>query len=67
MYPARIAKADRRMVNDLDYVNIKFPVSKKDYSKIEQKINICLNVFCSENELIYLVHVSDKEFQKCMD
>ena len=27
----RITKADRRMVNNLDYVDIKFPVSKKDY------------------------------------
>ena len=30
-----MTKADRKMVNDLDYVNIKFPVSKKDYRKIE--------------------------------
>ena len=27
----KITKADRRMVNDLDYVDITFPVSKKDY------------------------------------
>ena len=26
------------MVSGLDYDDIKFPVSKKDYSKIEQKI-----------------------------
>ena len=40
------------MVNDLDYVDINFPVSKKDYSKIEKKNNICINVFCYENDLI---------------
>ena len=28
------------MVNDLDYADIKFSVTKKDYSKIEQKNNI---------------------------
>ena len=33
----RITNADRKMVNDLDYVDIKFPVSKQDYSKIEKK------------------------------
>ena len=33
------------MVNDLDYVDIKFPVSKRDYCKTEQKNNICMNVF----------------------
>ena len=28
----RITKADRNMVNDLDYEGFKFSVSKKDYS-----------------------------------
>ena len=55
------------MVNDLDYVDIKFPVSKKDYSKIEQKSNICINVFSYENGLAYPVHVSHKVFEDCMD
>ena len=48
MHPQRMTKADRKMVNDLDYVNIKFPVSKKDYSKIELKNSICISVFCYE-------------------
>ena len=33
-------KADKNMVNDLDYEDIEFPVSKKDFKKIEQKKNI---------------------------
>ena len=65
--PERIAKADKNMVNDLGYKGIKFPVSKKDYCKIEQKHNICINVFCYENELIYPVYVSDQKFENCMD
>ena len=44
--PERITKADKNMVNDLDYEGIKFPVSRKYYCKIEQKNNICINVFC---------------------
>ena len=40
-YPERITKKDKNMVNDLDYGDIKFPVSKRDYSKIEQKNNVC--------------------------
>ena len=48
------------MINGLDYVDIKFLVSKKDYCKIEQKNNTCINVFCYENDLVYHVHVSDK-------
>ena len=67
MRPERITKADRRMVNDLDYEDIEFPVSKKDYCKIEPKNSICINVFCYENDLIYPSQISNKKFQKCMD
>ena len=55
------------MVNDLDYVDIKFSVSKKDYCKIEQKNSICISLFCYENDLVYPIYLSDKEFEKCMD
>ena len=50
------------MVTDLNHVDTKFPVSKKDYCKIEQKNSICINVFCFENNLFYPIHVSDKKF-----
>ena len=36
MHPEAITKADRRMVNNLDHVDIKFPISK-DYSRIKKK------------------------------
>ena len=55
------------MVNELDYQDIKFPVPIKDYEKIEQKNNICIDTFCYENNLIYSVFLSDKTFEKCMD
>ena len=38
------------MTNGLDYKDIKFPVSRKDYSRIEKK-NLCINVFCYEIDL----------------
>ena len=66
-HPEWITKTDGKMVNDLDYVNIKFIVSEKDHSKIEQKNNNYINVFCYEDYLVYPVHVSDKKFEKCMD
>ena len=47
------------MVNDLDYEGIKFPVSKKDYCRIERQNNICINVFFYENNLTYPVYLSD--------
>ena len=50
IHPERIPKADKNMANDLDYegikFSVKFPVSKKDFHKIEKNNNICLNVFC---------------------
>ena len=55
------------MINDLDYERIKFPVSKKDCCRIERQNNICINVFCHENNLIYPVYVSDQEFHNSMD
>ena len=33
------------MINNLNFKGIKFIVSKRDYCKIEQKNNICINVF----------------------
>ena len=49
------------MVNDLDYKGIELPISKKHLSKIEKKNNICINVFCYENNLVYPVYVSSKK------
>ena len=33
------------MVNDFDYVDIKFLVCKKDYCKTEENNSICVNIF----------------------
>ena len=55
------------MINDLDFEGIKFPFSKKDYCRIEKQNNICINVFCYENNLTDPVYVSDQKFQNCMD
>ena len=55
------------MINDLDYEGIKFPVSKKDYCRIEKQNNICINVFCYENNLTDPVYISDKKFPNSMD
>ena len=49
--PQRITKEDKRMINDLDYEGIKFPVSKTNYWKIERQNNTCIKVFCYENGL----------------
>ena len=43
--PQRITRKDRELVNKLDYKRINFPVSKKDYCRIEMQNKICINVF----------------------
>ena len=66
-HPERITKENKNMVHDLDYEQIKFPVSKKDYCKIERQNNVCINVFCYENGLTSLVYLSDQKFHNSMD
>ena len=63
----RTTKEDKKVINDLDHEGIKFPVSKKDYYKIERQNSICINAFCYENNLAYPVYVSDQKFEYCMD
>ena len=55
------------MINDLDCEGIKFPVSKEDIAKIERQNNICIYVFCYEDNLTYPVYLSDQKFENCMD
>ena len=49
-HPERKTKKDKELVSKLNYEEINFPVSKKDYCKIEKQNNICINVFCYDNK-----------------
>ena len=62
-----MTKADKNMVYDLDYEGIEFPVSGKEFGKIEKKNNVCIIVFCYESNLVYPVHKSDGKFENCVD
>ena len=63
----RITKKDRAFVKKLNYGGVNFPVSKKDYGKIEVLNGINVNVFCYENKLVYHVYLSNQSFNGCMD
>ena len=39
----------------------------KNFSKIETKNNICINVFCYENKLTFPIYISDQKFKTSMD
>ena len=63
----RITKINREIACNLNYDKIKFPVEEKDFEKNEIQNNICINVFCYENEMVFPIYVSDKEFENSMD
>ena len=60
-------KLDKNMINDLDYEEIKFPLSKKDYCRIKGQNNICTNVLCYENNLTSPAYVTNQKFENCMN
>ena len=44
-----------------------FRVREKDFNKIEKKNNICINVFCYENKLVFPIYISDQKFENSMN
>ena len=40
---------------------------EKDFSKIETKNSICINVYCYENKLVFPIYISDQKFENSMD
>ena len=40
---------------------------KKIIARLNKKNNICINVFCYENYLVYPAYVSNETFENCMD
>ena len=65
--PQRITKEGKEFVDKLNYEGINFPVSKKDYDKIEIQNRICTNRFCYENKIVDAVYLSDQTFDDSMD
>ena len=66
IHPDRITQEDKKLVS-LNYDGIEFPVWEKDFSKIEKKNNICINMFCYENRLTFPICISDQKFENLMD
>ena len=62
-----LKKTDKKNAEKLDYDGIKFPVQEKDFSKIEVKNNICINVFGYEDRMVSLIYISDQKFEDSMD
>ena len=66
-HPETSKKFDEKIAEKLDYDGIEFPVQEKNFSKIEVKKNISINVIGYENKLVFPIYVSDQKFEDSMD
>ena len=65
--PQRIKKSDKQHIQDLDYSGIEFPVTTKQYNKIEKQNEININVFGYENKQPYPIFVSKEKYNNQMN
>ena len=66
-YPQRIKKSDKAYIERLDYSGIEFPVSIKQFNKIEKKNNIRINVFGYEEKQPYPIYISKEKYEDHME
>ena len=66
-YPQRIKKVDKQFIENLDYSGIEFPVTTKQYNKIEKQNEININVFGYEDKQPYPIHVSKENYEDHMN
>ena len=65
--PQRIKRVDKQFIEGLDYTNIEFPVSQRQYNKIEKQNDIRINVFGYEKGQPFPIHISKEEFKDQMN
>ena len=65
--PQRIKKEDKKMINEMNYEGIEFPISQKYYNKVEKQNSIRINVFGYENGQPFPIHISKETFEDQMN
>ena len=65
--PQRIKKSDKAFIENLNYSGIEFPVTTKQYNKIEKQNEININVFGYEEKQKYPIYVSKEKYEDCMN
>ena len=66
-HASRIKRADKKIVEKIDHDGIDFPVKVKDVGVIEDKNEICINVFSYKHKIVCAVYVSTKKYDNCMN
>ena len=46
-------KIDRDIACNLNYDGNQFPIGEKEFQKVEVQNNICINVFCYEDKMVF--------------
>ena len=65
--PQRIKKEGKKMINELNYDEIDFPLSQKHYNKVEKQNSIRINVFGYEDGQPFPIHISKETFKDQMN
>ena len=65
--PQRIKKTEKSFVKKLNYDGIEFPVSIKQYNKIETQNSININVFGYENKQPNPIYISKEKFDDVLN
>ena len=60
-------KDDKKYIGGLDYTNIEFPISQKQYDKIEKQNGIRINIFGYEKGQPFPIHISKEKFEDQMN
>ena len=66
-HSSRTKKVDKRIADTLNYDDFSFPVRVKDVGVIEDKNDICINVFSYEEKVVCPVYISKKEYDDCLN
>ena len=65
--PQKIKKDDKQFIEGLNYKGIEFPVSQKQYNKIEKQNGIRISVFGYEKGQPFPIHISKEKFKDRMN
>ena len=60
-------KTTEIIAKQLNYDFIEFPVTVKQYNKIEKQNNININVIGYENKQHYLIYISKEQYNKTLN
>ena len=65
--PQRIKKEDKKMINEMNYEGIEFPLSQKHYNQVEKQNSIRINVFSYEDGQPFPINISKETFEDQMN